>query len=176
MVSLEELTRWHQRLRPELEVVDVYKMLFQSVYGVQHILQDTTKWRLEEELSELEPLKLFDEPLIEGISVDNAIVRINLSPFKVNKLPSDKLFLALATSIEEIRGTQKTLLRLWSQFRNLVEARKLSFDTSDLQDFDDRAKKENYPPYHHSAKYKRLYRPAYRVVKREVFRKIFNID
>ena len=159
-----------------MEVVDVYKMLFQSVYGVQHILQDVARRRLEEELSELETSKLSDEPLIESITVDDAIVRINLGPFKANKLPLEKLFSALAASIKEIRGTQKAFLRLWNRFRNLVEAGKLSFDTSDLQDFNDRVEKENYPPYHHSAKYKRVYKPAYRVVKREVFKRTFDID
>lgn len=163
-------------MRPDLEVVDVYKMLFQSVFGIQHILHDKAKRYLEEELSTLELQKSSDETLIENISVDNVMVRVNLRPFKMRGLSSDKLFLAMVTSAKEPKGTQKAFLKLWNQFRSLVEAGKLNFDRSSLEDFDEKVKKENYPPYHHSERYRRSYRPAYRVVKREVFKRIFNID
>lgn len=174
--SLEELVRWHQRLRPDLEVVDVYKMLFQSVFGIKHILHDKAKRHLEEELSTLEMNKSSDESLIENISVDNVMVRVNLRPFKMRGLSSDKLFSAMVTSAKETKGTQKAFLKLWNRFKSLVEAGRLSFDRSSLEDFDKRVKKENYPLYHHSERYRRSYNPAYRVVKREVFKRIFGID
>ena len=174
--SLEELVRWHQRLRPDLEVVDVYKMLFQSVFGIQHILHDKAKRYLERELSTLETQKSSDEPLIENISIDNVMVRVNLRPFKMGRLSSEKLFLVMATSAEEPKGTQKAFLKLWNQFKSLVEAGRLDFDESSLEDFDKKVEKENYPLYHHSEQYRRSYRPAYRVVKREVFKRIFRID
>jgi len=173
--SLEELIRWHQRLRPDLEVVDVYKMLFQSVFGIQHILHDKAKRYLEEELSTLEMQKSLDEPLIENISVDNVMVRVNLRPFKMRGLSSNKLFSAMVTSAES-KGSQKAFLKLWNQFKSLVKTDRLNFDESSLEDFDKKVKKENYPPYHHSERYRRSYNPAYRVVKREVFKRIFNID
>jgi len=173
---LEELVRWHQRLRPDLQVVDVYKMLFQSVFGIQHILRDKAKRYLEQELSTLETQKPSDETLIENISIDNEMVRVNLRPFRMQGLSSGKLFLAMATSAKEPKGTQKAFLKLWNRFKSLVEAGRLRFDESNLEDFDKNVKKENYPLYHHSEQYRRSYRPAYRVVKREVFKKIFNID
>lgn len=176
MGSLEELVRWHQRLRPDLEVVDVYKMLFQSVFGIQHILHDKAKRYLEEELSTLEMQKSSDEPLIENISVDNVMVRVNLRPFKMRGLSSDKLFLAMVTSVKEPKGTQKAFLKLWNRFKSLVEAGRLNFDRSSLEDFDKKVEEEKYPLCHHSERYRKLYRPAYRVVKREVFKRIFNID
>ena len=162
-------------MRPDLEVVDVYKMLFQSVFGIQHILHDKAKQYLEEELSTLEMQKFSDEPLIENISIDNVMVRVNLRPFKMRSLSSDKLFLAMVTSAKETRGTQKAFLKLWNRFKSLVEAGKLNFDRSILEDFDRKVKKENYPPYHHSERYRRSYRPTYRVIKREVFKRIFNM-
>jgi len=174
--SLEELVRWHQRLRPDLEVVDVYKMLFQSVFGIQHILHDKAKQYLEEELPTLEMQKSSDEPLIENISVNNVMVRVNLRPFKMRGLSSDKLFLAMVTSAKEPKGTQKAFLKLWNRFKSLVEAGRLNFDRSSLEDFDKKVEKENYPLYHHSERYRKSYGPAYRVVKREVFKRIFNID
>jgi hypothetical protein len=174
--SLEELIRWHQRLRPDLQVVDVYKMLFQSVFGIQHILHDKAKRYLEQELSTLETQKPYNEPLIENISIDNAMVRVNLRPFKMRGLSSEKLFSAMVTSAKEPKRTQKTFLKLWNRFKSQVEAGKLDFDESSLEDFDKKVKKENYPLYHHSERYRRSYSPAYRVVKKEVFKKIFSID
>ena len=163
-------------MRPDLEMVDIYKMFFQSVFGIQHILHDKAKRYLEEELSTLEMQKSSDEPSIENISVDNVTVRVNLRPFKMRGLSSDKLFLAMVTSAKKPKGTQKAFSKLWNQFKSLVEAGRLNFDESSLEDFDKKVEKENYPLYHHSERYRRSYRPAYRVVNREVFRKIFNID
>ncbi|MCK5593397.1 hypothetical protein KAI31_04795, partial [Candidatus Bathyarchaeota archaeon] len=162
-------------MRPDLAVVDVYKMLFQSVFGIQHILRDKAKRYLEEELSTLEMQKSSEEPLIENISIDNVMVRVNLRPFKMRSLSSDKLFLAMVTSAKETKGTQKAFLKLWNQFKSLVEAGRLNFDESSLEDCDKKVEKENYPLYHHSERYRRSYSPAYRVVKREVFKRIFNI-
>ena len=163
-------------MRPDLQVVDIYKMLFQSVFGIQHILHDKAKRYLQEELSTLKMLKSSDEPLIENISIDNVMVRVNLRPFRMRGLSSDKLFLAMIASAKEPMGTQEAFLKLWNRFKSLVEAGKLNFDESSLEDFDKKVKRENYPPYHHTERYRRSYRPAYRVVKREVFKKIFNID
>ncbi len=174
MAGLGKLIRWHTRLRPGLEVVDVYKMLYQSVYGIKHFLQSEARRCLDEELSQVDVSLLAEEPLVESISVDDSIVRVNLRAFKVNKLPVDKLFIAMTTSSNEIVGSQKIFLKLWKQFKNLVEAGKLSFNMSDLEDLDDRAKREKYPAYHHSANYRRRYRPAYRVVKKTVFKEIFS--
>lgn len=151
-------------------------MLFQSVFGIQHILHDEAERYLEEELSTLEMQKSSDESLLEKISIDNVMVRVNLRPFKMRGLSSDKLFSAMVTSAEEPKGTQETFLKLWNQFKSLVEADRLKFDKSNLENFDRRVKKENYPPFHHSEQYRKFYRPAYRVVKREVFKRIFGID
>lgn len=176
LFSLEELIKWHQKLRPDLEIADVYKMLYQSVFGIQHILNDRAKQYLEKELSTLEMSKLPHEPLIENISTDNQMIRVNLRPFKTQGLSSDKLFFAMVTSAKETLGTQKAFMGLWSQFKSLVETGKLNFDKSSLEDFDKKVKKENYPPFHHSERYRKSYSPAYRVSKKEVFKRIFNID
>lgn len=174
--DLEELVRQHQKLRPNLEVIDVYKMLYQSVFGVQHILTNKAKLYLEEELSTLETSKFQEEPLIESISIVNSMVRVNLRQFKMRGLSSDDLFLAMVNSARETKGTRKSFLRLWNQFESGVKTGKLSFERSSLENFGKKVKKENYPPYHHSERYRKSYRPAYRIVKREIFKRIFDID
>lgn len=173
MGSLEDLIRWHIRLRPDFETADAYKMLYQSVFGIEHILHDKERRYLEEELSRLEISRFLDEPLIESISTDNSMVRVNLRPFKTRGLSPDDLFAAMIASAKETRGTQRAFLKLWNEFKSLVEAGKLNFDKSALEDFDEKMRKENYPPCHHSERYKRSRRPAYRVLKRAVFKRIF---
>ncbi|UCE29695.1 MAG: hypothetical protein JSV85_02975 [Candidatus Bathyarchaeota archaeon] len=176
MGDLEKLVRQHQELRPSLEVVDVYKMLYQGVFGVQHILHSKARRILEEEMSALETSEFRKEPLIESISIDNLMVRINLRQFKMRGLSSDDLYLAMVRSARERKGTRKAFLRLWNQFESAVKAGKLNFKRSSLEEFRKKVKKESFPPYHHSERYRRLYRPAYRIVKSEVFKKIFDID
>lgn len=174
--SLEELIKWHQKLRPNFEIVDVYKMLYQSVFGVGHILHEKARQHLKNELSSLNISEFPDEPLIENISTDGSMIRVNLSPFKRQGLSPDKLFYAMLTSAKNSSGTKEAFLKLWNEFKHLVETGKLEFDKTRLEDFDRKIREENFPIYHHSEKYRKSYKPAYRVLKRKVFQTIFKIE
>ena len=174
-ITLEELIRRHKRFRPCLMIQDVYKLVYQSVFGVGHILVgDEARTYIKEELQRLDTSRFEDEPLIEHISTDNQIVRVNLRPFKRQGLSPDKLFQIMTTSAEQIKGTREDFLREWDLFKKLVVTNRLSFNLDQLRDFDEFVKKQNYPLVHHSKEYSKMYEPAYRVVKLDVYQGIFN--
>lgn len=174
--ALWELVNWHQRLRPKLEIQDVYKLLYQSVFGVGHIIRSGGQ-ALECLRRELDSLDLRVQPqeeLVENISLDGAMSRINLRPFKRRGLAAEKLFEAMKLSTEDSQSDRKEFLKLWSQFGSLVRSGAFGFEPKNFRDFDRFLKESGYPLMHHSLIYNRLYAPSYRVVKVNIFNKLFS--
>jgi len=176
--SVMQLVEYHQQLRPELQVQDVYKMLYEGNFGIQHFLTDTAQVR-HDLLSELATMDTTDrgEQLIERISTRDEIVRINLRPFRELKLDPNKLIGVMFSSALETKPDTEGFYHDWIEFTALVRYGFLRFPMKDGEDWDARVTAGNLQPAHHSQQYVELYKPAYRVVKRAVFESAFhNVD
>ena len=162
------LIRSHQKTKKKFGIQDAYKLIYQSVFGVAHILDnpDRAKKYLEQEMMTVPASDHL--PLIENISISGDIVRINLQPYKFYGGNTDLLFEAMVASAREINGTQQEFLELWDEFKHAVLNSSLNFDKQELIDFDVKVKSENYPARHHSSDYREANQPAYRVLKRSV--------
>ena len=119
--SVKRLVEYHQQLRPQMQVQDVYKMLYQANFGVEHILTDTAGVRTYV----LEELALMDttdrsEPLLERISTSGEMVRVNLRPFKAMNLNPEALLQLMYRSAVETRPDTLTFYREWNEFCELV--------------------------------------------------------
>ncbi|MDZ7262231.1 MAG: hypothetical protein ONB05_09030 [candidate division KSB1 bacterium] len=171
--SLQELILQHQQTKEIFTVQDAYKLLYQSIFGVTHILGNTEAARqyLSQEYESIDAS--LDEPLIEPISLNQEIVRINLRPFKARKGSPDKLFQVMISSAQEIQGNQLQFMELWQEFKALVYQGKLKFDLAELETFDQEVAQRHYPCVHHSEGYRHAHRPSYRVVKRKWFEQSF---
>ncbi len=173
--ALWELVNWHQRLRPKLEVQDVYKLLYQSVFGVGHIIRSGGQ-ALECLKREMESIDLRLQPqeeLAENISLDGSVVRVNLRPFARQGMEVEKLFAAMRLSAERNRGTMDEFKRVWGDFGSLVRSGAFGFDHQKYREFDRFARDNKYPVVHHSLAYSRLYAPSYRVVKAGIILETF---
>jgi hypothetical protein len=169
------LVEYHQQLRPQLQVQDVYKLLFQANFGVEHFLTDTAGVRknLLDELATMDTT-VHGEQLIEPISPTDEIVRINLRPFKQLRLDPEKLVQTMFRSASETRPHTEEFYHDWNEFTALVRYGFLKFPMKDMQEWDARVSAGNLQPAHHSQQYYiELYRPAYRVVRRAVFKSTF---
>jgi len=173
--AVEALVKKQQKLHLNLGVQDVYKLLFQGVMGVAHILRDKERARkyLENEFASVDVSEFLGEPLIENVSVRGRVVRVNLRPFKRLGLSLDKLFKAMVVSAETMKEDKEMFIILWSRFTEIVKARKLDFDYEALVEFDKAMRDRGYPPVHHSQKYAEANKPAYRVVDKKVYQKMF---
>ena len=171
--KLVELIKILQQNRPEFSVQDAYKLLYQSEFGVAHILDDSGKAKkyLQYEFDAVNASE--EEVLFEPISLDSEIVRINLRPFKAQHRGIDTLFQVMVISAREIKGTLPAFKMIWNDFKNAVNKGRLDFNREKLLEFDKEIKAGNYPAVHHSDKYKAAYKPAYRVVKKQVFDELF---
>lgn len=173
-VRLQKLIEEHQSRHPDFKVQDAYKLIYQNVFGVAHILEDRVAagQYLQREYNSVEPST--DEPLLEAISLDGEVVRVNLRPFKAVNGPLDTLFEVMVQSAEEIHGTEEDFQRLWDAFKSLIKEGKLTFDQQVLEEFDTKVRAAHYPPVHHSDGYGNANHPSYRVVKRTIFKNIFS--
>lgn len=178
--GIKELIKSHQKMRPGLEIQDIYKLLYQSVFGPEHLLNPGAESDLEKEFAALTDEPSTAEPLVENISADAEVVRINLRLFKKNNLSLEKLWAVMVISERDLRpranaeGFEKT----WEEFKKLISEKELNLNPAELETFDkmiNAAKKttDAYPTVHHSGKYRQDYKPAYRVVKNSVFREYF---
>lgn len=169
---LVELIKFHQQTKSNFAIQDAYKLLYQSVFGVAHMIDNPTKAKtyLQQEFDSIDAS--IKEPLIEPISPDSEIVRVNLRPFKARHNSIDTLFQVMVISAQEIQGTLEDFLKIWHKFKQAVQKKQLDFNESELLEFDKKIKLENYPPIHHSKGYLATNKPAYRVVKRRIFNEL----
>ena len=158
----------HLRRRPRMEVRDVYKLLYQGVFGVAHIMGEEAWERLREEAERVAPMDSVDEPLVEPVSVDGRLVRVNLRPYIRQGGDLRALYRAMLESSKH-EGDPAEFVSLWGMFKEAAAELELDFDDETIRLYDRSLKEKGPEPRHHSAAYREAYYPAYRVVMRRIF-------
>ena len=174
--KIEVLVQRHLNLRPNMDVTDAYKLLYQGVLGVSHLYNDDARWWLVSEAEGLNLENQYGESLLEEISVDGFFVRVNLRQYLKRGLDLDRLFTAIKITSKSEGGGINRFIRFWSIFFSLVRSGQLGFDLEKVEAVYKEVEKEGYPPCHHSMAYKEAYSPSYRVVSREVLKQIFTSE
>ncbi len=163
-----EFLHRHLEARSRMRVQDVYKLLYQGVFGVGHIMGVDAHRRLLEEAGRVDPRGHLCEPLLEPTSMDGETVRVNLRPFLRRGGSLEGLYEAMSES-SKVKGDPLEFMSLWEAFRELAEEGQLGLDLETVRRYDEGLKEAGPVPRHHSAEYREAYRPAYRVVKRRIF-------
>lgn len=163
--AVERLLTVHFELRPLMRATDFYKLLYQGVFGVGHIMARGARGWLEKEAEGLNLQEHPEEPLLEEVSADGTMVRVNLRPYLRRGLPLDGLFSAMEAS--RVEGSSEEFMDAWVVFKALVASGRMKVDVSELEALDDELRREGCRPHHHSEAYQAAYHPAYRVVTRE---------
>jgi hypothetical protein len=155
-------------LHPMILARDVYKMFYQAAFGVEHLLTDTagTARYLERELASV-VADSSAEPLLERISPDGRMVRVNLQPFKRLNLPPGMLVKAMFESAAETRPDTGLFRTCWNAFVALVRDSTIAAPP-DMVEWEDRVQRGELHAVHHSPAYAGANSPAYRVVRRDV--------
>ena len=131
-----------------------------------HILGEGARGRLQEEAESINVNSHPSEPLIEKISTDGSMVRVNLRPYLRQGLPLGILYEAMKETAKKKGPTEKFLLA-WSVFYELASSGAIKVDGEELDSLNRELQKESPRPHHHSEPYRDAYYPAYRVVKSE---------
>lgn len=167
---VEALIKEHFSRRPLMRATDAYKLLYQGVFGVGHIMSDSAWERLEEEAGRIEINDHPWEPLIEDVSADGSMVRVNLRPYLRKGLLLDNLFEAMKESAKW-EGAPEDFLLAWTVFQELAETGAVQIDQKETEELDVELKEKGGRPHHHSEAYREAYYPAYRVVRRAILSK-----
>ena len=155
-----ELLTSHFRTYPNLQVQDVFKFLFQSAFGCEHLVSDEEKVLsyIKTEYSALDEASV---PRTDALDGDYS--RAHLSWLNVGLSPATLARLFCLSATKEPDG-------LTSLEKKLEVARTLITDGAiplNLGEFDrslNEWKAAGFPAVHHSDTFREEYRPAYRVV------------
>jgi hypothetical protein len=161
----------HAHRYPQWEVDDLYKLIHQAAMGSEHGMRDETSLRdwLLQELAQLGPGP--GEPLVDPISPDGRIVRVHLRPFTILQSPLEPLLQAFIRTSREVSPSIEHLEEYAADAILLAGEGMLPFSRGLVVTFMAGMRARNFPAVHHSARYRQLYQPAYRVVLRDLLPK-----
>jgi hypothetical protein len=154
----------HYQMHAALAPRDVYKLIYQAVFGPEHSIDNL---RAALEGLYLEVLHLPDTPvtvpLFEPLSP--LLCRVNLQPLVQQGGSVPVLWQCFRQTLREFRpGTLVDLDRLWKFF--LATAWAQRYDAACLEQFWQQMATANFAPVHHSRQYAEANAPRYRVVLR----------
>ncbi len=166
---LARLVQTHLKRYPESELLDMYKLLHQGVFGPGHSIPDRKAARewLDQEAGQQTP-----EPglLIESVHPDDLIVRLHLRPYLAAKGSLPSLLEAYVKSGDTVKGAIETMAAWWAAFSALIASGGLitgRFEPRTAALMGRTRAAEHWPAMHHSPTFNRAYRPVYRVLTRE---------
>jgi hypothetical protein len=166
--TFEKTLKDHLQRHPKMEIQDVYKLVYQAAMGNEHLMTDTSAVRryLMDELNSVDTSTT--EPMAETISPDGELIRLNLRPYKAARGDVQDLYYAVSATSRWFQKSEKRLQRWWEEIEELGAKHKIPFERDSLRGYFVRIKSEHFPPVHHSASYTQAYRPAYRVVEKNL--------
>jgi len=165
---------WHLARYPLLHAADIYKLIHQSVFGPGHIIKDPDSCRchLAQELAAVrERYPASDaatEQEVEPLDPNGRLVRVNLRPLLERPDVTERLTSVLVETAATVHGSPEEMSQrlaaalVWCRDRLPEQADALAAAAAD-------AESAGYPARHHSARYVELYRPAYRVVRLDLW-------
>jgi hypothetical protein len=150
---------------PAMQIQDLYKLVYQAALGNEHLLTDSAMVH-NYLIREIESVRAdSSEPLLEEISPDSAVVRLNLRPFKAQNGDHRVLFQAM---MQTARTFHKSPERLAQYLRDLEKlaapSGPIPYRADAIESYVREMRDKGYPAVHHSAVYKEQYAPAYRVL------------
>ncbi len=150
---------------PRMEPQDVYKLVYQAEMGSRHAGLDSAmaaEW-LARETAALPPGP--DEPVVDTISPDGRMARVNLRPYLAAGGSRDALLGAFVRTAREVPGSPARLRRDLAAVLRLAGTAAVPLPRAALSRYFERMRARGYPAVEHSEAYEAAYHPAYRVVR-----------
>lgn len=156
----------HHRAYPRMQIADLFKYLFQSAFGCEHLVssEETAISYIRRELASAEA---FGEA--ETDQLDGAYSRVHFSWLRDGLCPETlgKLFCRSAKT--EPNGREALLAKL-DAARELIREGLLPFSADSFERELAAWREGGYPAIHHSEEFRAAYCPSYRVIAQEYVR------
>lgn len=166
MKFISQLLGGHFARHPSMELPDVYKLLHQAALGPAHaIAGDDAVARLLTEIAALGPGP--EEPLVDVISPDGRLARIDLRAYAKAALDPERLARAFAETAATYPASPDKLAKFCGCLGDLADAGGLPFPRAEVEAYMNAQRDAGWPAVHHSAAYRSACAPAYRVVDLE---------
>ncbi|MEA3475209.1 MAG: hypothetical protein U9R23_02000 [Candidatus Cloacimonadota bacterium] len=165
--KLKSLINCHFQLYPKMQIEDLYKLIYQSVMGPGHLLEDEAV-AFRSLKNEMEKSSGKAKNLFIDIGLDNDLVRVNLNAFQEKIGDAQKLFSAIKETAKIIKPDKSKLRKVWVQVGQIFsggEPHFLSYST--WKEFTEFLQKNSFPHIPHSEIYRKAYLPSYRIVLRK---------
>jgi ubiquinone/menaquinone biosynthesis C-methylase UbiE len=169
----ERVLDWHHDSYPGMDAGEWYKLLYQSVYGIGHLLKHGDGASLEHLRREAVPLRRvrFHENLIDPLDEDWRLVRLNLRPYARVARDVADLMPAMVETARLVSGTPQLMTERVKLTAHWLRKR-VPFLSNAMLRLGVRMALNDYPPIHHSDWFERHYHPAYRVVLKDLIPRI----
>lgn len=155
-----------------MEAVDFYKLVHQSVYGVGHLLDDAQASNvaiaraLKDELSRV-PRGPIHENVLDPIDEARGLVRLNLRVYARLAHDLSALAPALRQTAARVEGSPELMRERLKKLVTWLRRNRPALAPA-TRSLIQEAARAGFPAYHHSARFRRRYHPAYRVVLRSL--------
>ena len=163
-----DIISMHLHRYPQMQEQDFVKLLYQNEFGCGHLVKNerTSLEFLKQEYNTIVPQSSYS-PLIEDIG--NGLVRVYLHaiPDTISIEQLNNIFVASA----QLHGSLDNFIAKLNLLKNTIHRFNVSFSHAALTQFLRNYADANYPIISHSALYRSIYKPAYRVVLKHLLPK-----
>ena len=158
----------HLEAHPLAAAEDLYKFLYQAVFGPGHAVpsREAAVAYLERELEGLGPPP-DGEARCEALGGVPGLVRVNLRPFVADGGDAAALADDFVATANDPRGSADLMDQVLGLAVRWLSCAGRGELAPDLEALATKMAEEGYPAIHHSEIYREAYRPAYRVVSAE---------
>jgi hypothetical protein len=163
----------HRVRYPLLGAGDVYKLIHQGVFGPGHIVTgaEAARRAIEDEVRRQKAkdgVQSETEDAVEEIDPEGRFARVNLRPLLGRRDLAGTLATVLVESASPATGEPVEMESRLSLATDWCR-RSLPSRAAPLEVLARTAVRQGWPPIHHSDAYRQAYRPAYRVVRLDLF-------
>ncbi len=158
------LIELHRRTHPGFGVEDLAKLVYQGVFGADHLLSDPDRFAREflEEWRWVDERAFPGEPLFEPVDPRGRIYRLNLRPAKRRGVSPDAL-LDVLLSQPRLGADPAEFWERWRMVVELAAEGAIPFAPARLRGYGEMLAETGIVP-RHSAAYRRANRPRYRLI------------
>ncbi len=150
----------HYKKHPKMEIKDIFKFLYQSYFGCEHLVTSISDI-IERINAELDDCQINEDDDIEIL--DGGYARVSLAYLHrgLKKETFAKLFFMSAQKEPEAKSR---LENGFEEVKELIKSGELSFSLEDFEEELDKWKKSGCGAISHSATYRENYHPSYRII------------
>ena len=151
----------HAAAYPALTLADLFKALYQSAFGCEHLVADPSAAEAYI-AAEAEGARPCGRKSVEPL--DGPYVRVHLDMLKKG-LSARTLARLFALSAEHRDGAQAEFEKKLAVLTEMIRQGELPFDANEAERAISAWRAAGFPPCHHSEAFRQAYAPAYRLVK-----------